>query len=140
MYLKNIIPASLCLLMSVAPTMVSANTGKVSSTEVASWQLDGKPIDFVQSLDNKKVFFLTDDAKVLIYTPQGQKLGAIEVDKGVNSIDIEPRGNLLYLINKESKKYTALSISITQDIDISGAPFKGDENAPVAMVVFSDFQ
>jgi len=102
--------------------------------------MDAEPLDFVQSLDNKKVFVLGSDSKVYVFTPKGTQLGAIPVDKGTTAIDIAPRGETLYLMNKTGKSYTALDISVTQKFDISGAPFLGNEHAPIELVVFSDFQ
>jgi len=140
--LKKFIFPTTCLLMSALP-LQAAPTTKASAIDWSvkqSWPLQTEPLDFVQSLDNKKVFVLGADSKVYIYTAEGKKLGSIPVDKDVTGIDIAPRGESLYLISKTGKTYTALDISVTQTIDITGAPFLGDENAPVTMVVFSDFQ
>lgn len=105
-----------------------------------SWQIETEPLDFAQSLDNTKVFFLGSDNKVHVYDISGNKIGSIPVGKDIIAIDIAPRGEALYLLNKNKKEYTAIDISVIQNIDISGAPVFGDENAPIAIVVFSDFQ
>ena len=47
---------------------------------------------------------------------------------------------MLFLVKKSSKAVEAIRIAIVESIDITGSPFKGDANAPVAIVVFSDFQ
>lgn len=140
---KYLAPAAIFL--ALLSTTALATTPPESNNRIdwsvqQSWKTDGVPLDFVQALDNTKVFFLGSDSKVHIYDPAGNKIGWVPVDKGVTAIDIAPRGEALYLINKTTKEYTALDINIIRNIDISDAPFLGDENAPVAIVVFSDFQ
>ncbi len=140
--MKKIICTTACLLMSALPLQATQTdqTGAIDWSVKQKWNLQAEPLDFVQSLDNKKVFVLGADSKVYVYTPEGKQLGSIPVDKSVTAIDIAPRGESLYLISKTAKTYTALDISVTQAIDITGAPFVGNENAPVTLVVFSDFQ
>ncbi len=136
-------PLAACIMLgSVPPQAAQAKTtaNAIDWSISASWNMPCEPLDFVHSLDNKKVFVLCDDSKVHIYTPAGKELGTIAVDKNVTGIDIAPRGEALYLISKTGKSYTAIDVSFTQKIDIKGAPFVGNENAPVTMVVFSDFQ
>ncbi len=113
--------------------------GALDWSVARTWKLEAKPLDFVQSLDNKMVFVLGDDAKVRIYSVTGSKMGEIEVAKNTTAIDIAPRGEQLYLVDGD-KNYKAITISFTRNIDITGAPFLGPKNAPVTMVVFSDFQ
>lgn len=141
--MKKFILTAACLLLSALPLTAAQQRVPADNIDWSlkqTWSLQTEPLDFVQSLDNKKVFVLGADSKVHILTPQGTEIGAIPVDKGTTAIDIAPRGETLYLINKKGKTYTALDVSVTQKIDISGAPFLGNENAPVTMVVFSDFQ
>ncbi len=140
--MKKFILTTICLFLSALPLQAaqSGGDGSVDWSVKQSWPLQTEPLDFVQSLDNKKVFVLGTDSRVHIYTPEGKELGSIPVDKNTTGIDIAPRGEALYLISKTGKTYTALDVSVTQAIDITGSPFLGDENAPVTMVVFSDFQ
>ncbi|WP_310600835.1 thioredoxin domain-containing protein [Desulfobulbus sp.] len=106
----------------------------------ASWPVPAKPIDIAQSLDNKKVFILTADAKVYIFTPDGTQLGVLPVDPHVSAIDIAARGETLYLVNGKANTYSAIDISFSQKIDIVGAPVRGKVDAPVTLVLFSDFE
>ncbi len=127
------------------PGLVQASTppapaaGALDWSVQKTWQLTTKPVDFSQSLDNKRVYVLGEDSKVHILTIDGKEMGSIPVDPKTIAIDIAPRGEMLYLIGSD-KKYTSINIAFNQDIDISGAPFLGNEKAPVTMVVFSDFQ
>lgn len=139
---KTVIISSLFLLsLAVAPLSSNASPGNAIDTSIrATWKIDTKPVDMVHTLDNKRVFILGDDSKVHIFTTDGKKQGTIPVDNGVTSIDIAPRGELLYLINAKNNTFTSLSISVTATIDVSSSPFLGKESAPVVIALFSDFQ
>jgi hypothetical protein len=114
--------------------------GDLNWSVQASWSIPAKPLDIAQSLDNKKVFVLATDAKVYIFTPDGKQLGALPVDPGANAIDIAARGEMLYLVNSKTNTYTAIDVSFNQKIDIIGAPVRGKADAPVTLVLFSDFE
>lgn len=117
----------------------AAKPDALSWTVLQTWKTEVKPLDFVQSLDGRIVFVLGADSKVHLFAAEGQKLGEIPADPGTVGIDIAPRGELLYLMDSNGA-YKALDISFAKDIDITGSPFLGKETAPVAIVVFSDFQ
>ena len=123
----------------LAVTPPAKNMGALDWSVKSTWKLSTKPIDFAQSLDNKLVYVLGDDCKVHIYTVDGKEMGTIKVDKSTVAIDIAPRGEMLYLVD-DNKTYTAIDVSFTQNIDMTGSPFFGQENAQVTMIVFSDFQ
>ncbi|WP_417915430.1 DsbA family protein [Candidatus Electronema sp. JM] len=121
------------------PAATATKPDALTWTVMQAWKTDAKPVSFVQTLDGRMVFILGDDSKVHLYSAEGQKLGVIPADAGTIAIDIAPRGEMLYLMDK-SGAYKAMDISFAKDIDLSGSPFKGNENAPVSLVVFSDFQ
>jgi len=106
----------------------------------ATFPIEGKVIDMVHSLDGKFLFILTDEGQVKVYNPQGQLQGTIPVGKGVAAIDIAPQGEFLYLIDNQAKTFEAVNVSFVVDIDITGAPIRGPVNAPVTLVLFTDFE
>lgn len=138
---KSLVLCGLLLLPAQLPaaTPPAKNMGNLDWSVQTTWKLSAKPLDFAQSLDNKRVYVLGEDSKVHIYGAKGKKMGSIPVDKSTTAIDIAPRGEMLYLVDSNNT-YTAIDISFTKNIDTSGSPFLGNENAAVTMVVFSDFQ
>lgn len=139
---RTLLCAALLLPLTLQAQELKKNNtaGDLNWSVQASWPIPAKPIDIAQSLDNKKVFVLTADAKVYIFTPDGKQLGVLPVDPNVTAIDIAARGEMLYLINGKTNTYSALDISFNQKIDITGAPVRGKIDAPVTLVVFSDFE
>jgi len=129
----------LTLGLSRAVTQPATGTGALYWSVQKTWKLSTKPLDFTQSLDNKRVYVLGEDSKVYILDINGKEMGSIPVDAKTIAIDIAPRGEMLYLVGSD-KTYTSINIAFSQNIDITGAPFLGNENASVTMVVFSDFQ
>ncbi len=142
---KQCIAACAILMLSFSASSALAVADAKSPSRVQwqvekSWKLPGKPLDIVHSLDGKRVFVLTNQEQVLIYTAAGNLLGKIAVDKGVSAIDIAPRGEKLFLINQTDNSFTNLSVDYVVDINTAGSPFLGKENAPVTIAVFTDFE
>lgn len=134
------------LSLILATTSIAADTtytgrdNRLEWTQQSNWQISGKPLDFAQSLDGKYTFVLNDQRQVLIYDQQGGIQGTIPVSAGINAIDISPQGESLYLVDRETSRFTALSIDFILNIDTTGAPTKGPTDAPISIVVFTDFQ
>lgn len=132
-----------CLFLLPGRVMAEEVAAAAGSTLIwspaAEWNTGVKPTDISQSLDGKLVFVLAEDSQVHIYSAEGQKMGAVPAPQGTVAIDIAPMGERLYLMDGRGN-YKALDISFTKNIDISGSPFLGKPEAPVAVVVFSDFQ
>ena len=139
---KTILAVALLLpLAAQAQEVKKTNvSGDLNWTVQANWSLPAKPLDLVHSLDNKKVFILTADSKVHIFAADGRKLGEMPVEADTVAIDIAPRGEMLSLINGRTNSFTAMDIGFSQQIDITGAPVRGKADAPVTLVVFSDFE
>ncbi len=142
---KQCIVSCAILMFSFSASSGFANVGDVRAAKVQiqvenSWKLPAKPLDIVYSLDSKKVFILTNEEQVLIYNPIGELIGKVEVDDGVSAIDIAPRGEKLYLINKKVNSFTEIAVDFVVSIDTTGSPYLGNENAPVVLAVFTDFE
>ena len=141
---KIALVASVIALLTVtstnASTPASGSDGSLEWRTLTSMDLPAKALHFKRSLDGKYLFVLTEDHRVLVYDQRNTLQGSIPVDPGVTDLDIAPQGQLLYLIDTEKQVTTTLAIDFVVDIDTSNSAYKGNIDAPVTVVVFSDFQ
>ena len=103
-------------------------------------KLDTPPLDMAVSKNGNLIFVLTRSGKILIYSSDGKLKDKIEVGNHIDQIRSGPGEEWLFLSSRKNKTVEILHVDFIQHIDISGSPFKGVENAPVAIAVFSDFQ
>jgi hypothetical protein len=114
--------------------------GEVEVEDKKQFDLNLKPLDITASLDGTKVFVL-GEGKVLVFSVAEDKvIGSIPVNKDLDRITLAGKGDALILSSSFGKKLETIKFQFIQKIDISGLPFKGPANAPVTIVVFSDYQ
>ena len=141
MKLKHI---NLILLLTVA-IILGAFTDSYASDNV-EWnifktlQLDATPIDVSVSSDGRLIFLLTDQGEVLIYSSSKKMEGKINVGQHVDQIKSGPRGDTLIITSSRDKTVQVVTLDFFQKINVSGAPFKGPEDAAVVIAVFDDFE
>ena len=102
--------------------------------------LDSAPLDVKVSGKGKWIFILTDDNRVLIYTAGGQLKDTLSPDYAVSSITPGPADDILLLNSIEKKSVAVVQLSFIETINTQGSPVKGDINAPIEIVEFSEFQ
>lgn len=103
-------------------------------------KLDNPAVDIEISLSGQMIFVLDNQGQVSVYNASGTLLDKVKVGSDVDQIKIGPRDGVLYLSNSKEPSIQVHSLAFAYDIDIKKAPFKGPKNAPVSLVVFSDFQ
>ena len=102
--------------------------------------LEAPPLDVSESIDGAWLFILTP-GEVLIYSiPEDAVKQRIPVGKGFDRLIYSPRSSSLILTSSSEKAIKVIQLETIHKIDISGLPFKGPENAPVTIAVFSDYQ
>ena len=132
---------NICILLAALLfTFSSLARAEVEQEALKTLKLEAKPIDVTVSADGKYTFILVEGGKVLIYDTAGKLQDTIKVSDSVVSISSLPGGNYLLLADNKADTLELLRISFVVDIDISGLPFKGPADAPVVIVVFSDYQ
>lgn len=103
-------------------------------------QLEAAPIDVAVSPDGKLIFVLTEQGKILIYSSGGPLKDKIDVGNHFDHIKVGPRGENLILNSRQNKSVQVITLDFIQDINVSGSPFKGSEDAAVVVAVFDDFE
>ena len=102
--------------------------------------LDAQPLDIAVSSDGEWIFVLMP-GEIQAYSSTDRKIIArIPIDRSYDRLAHSPKQNELILTSTTDKKLQIIRIDLVYDIDISGLPFKGPENAPVTITVFSDYQ
>ena len=121
-------------------------TWLASSPATVEWDVAGtlnlkeKARDAAISLNGKWIFVLTEKGKILIYSLDGKLKDTISVGKSVEGIKVGPREDLLLLTSGTAKTVQIITLDFIQEINVSGSPFKGNADAPIAVATFNDFQ
>jgi hypothetical protein len=58
----------------------------------------------------------------------------------VDQVKVGPKGTSLVLSSSKNKTVQIVTLDFIQEINVSGAPFKGAEDAAVVIAVFDDFE
>jgi DNA-binding beta-propeller fold protein YncE len=114
--------------------------GSVEWSILKTLQLEATPIDVAITPDGRRIFVLTDQGEVVIYPSTGKMEAKIDVGQHVDQIKSGPRGSTLILTSAQNKTVQVITLDFIQKINVSGAPFKGAEDAAVVIAVFDDFQ
>jgi WD40 repeat protein len=132
-FLAMVAAALLCISWSVAHAEVEWSIRQTID-------LSSPPVDVAMSPDWQKMFVLTENGEILIYSSGSAQAEKITVGGHVDRINVGPQGNVLLLSSSKDNRVRVLSLDYIQQIDVSGSPYKGADNAPVVIAVFSDFE
>lgn len=102
--------------------------------------LESSPLSLTSTADGSKVFVLLKGGKLLICSSAGEILDRLDVAQQSDHIEVAPTGDKLFITSAQNKSLQIVSIENIYEIDVLGSPFKGPVEAPVEIVIFSDFQ
>lgn len=102
--------------------------------------LPGHPLDLTISADGRRTFVLLEGGKVAVLDQDGKLEDLLETNLKAQHLEISRDGSQLLLLDQSTSTLQTITLDYIYDIPIQGSPFKGPENAPVTIVVFSDFQ
>ena len=107
---------------------------------IQTFNLKDPPLDVAFSTSRNKVFILTGAGQIQVYEPNGTLDETMDVGKGFDRLWHIQGSDVLLLSSREKKTVQIIELNFVEQIDISGSPFRGPENAPVVVAVFSDFE
>ena len=107
---------------------------------IQTFNLNNPPLDVAFSTSRNKVFILTDEGQIQVYEPNGTLDETMDVGKGFDRVWHIQGSDVLLLSSHEKKTVQIIELNFVEQIDTTGAPFKGAETAPVVVAVFSDFE
>ena len=141
MKLKNIKTiAQIIIVIMMGSITMSYAAGSVEWNVLKTMKLETAPIDVALSLDGKWIFVLTEQGQILIYSSRGPLKYKIDVGNHFDHIKVGPRGEHLLLNSNQNKSVQLIKLDFIQNINVSGSPFKGREDAIVVVAVFDDFE
>jgi hypothetical protein len=120
--------------------LLSPVQAQVELNVLKTYDLEDPPIDIAFSTSRNEIYVLNDKGQLLIYTTDGRLTEKIDVGKGYDRLQLIGNSNVLFLSSRKDKTIRVIQLEFVQDIDTSGSPFKGPEDAPVVIAVFSEFQ
>jgi len=104
-----------------------------------TFQMDQSPLDMAVSPDGKHIFILTESG-IFVYSQDGKLEDKIDVGYPVDQMKIGPGGKQLFITSRKNKTVQAVTIDFIVNINVSGSPYRGRQDAPVIIAVFSDYQ
>jgi hypothetical protein len=130
------------LLLAVFTWIGSFSTAwaTVDWEELGELSLEKPPLDIAASLNGDFIFVLVPGAVLVYGENEDTPMNRIPVNQGVNRITWSEKNKTLILTSTSSKTVKLLRLEEIYRLDVSGLPFKGAPDAPVTMVVFSDYQ
>lgn len=122
----------------------SGTHAEVDWDEISNFKAASPVLDVAISFDGQYVFILSP-GKVQIFSKNGILEGSLDVDSAMSNIDVTGYTkarieNQIVLNNRQTGEIQIISYDFIIPIDTRGSPFLGMENAPVSVVIFSDFQ
>jgi len=110
---------------------------EVEYNVLKTYKLEDQPVDMAFSANRNEIYVLNPTGELLIYAVDGRLTEKINV---YDRLQLIQGSDVLFLSSRKDKTIQVIQLEFVQKIDTSGSPYKGSENAPVVIAVFSEFQ
>ena len=131
---------ALILILLICLGILSPVHAEVEYNVLKTYKLEDQPVDMAFSANRNEIYVLNPKGELLIYAANGRLTEKINVGKGYDRLQLIQSSDVLCLSSRKDKKIQVIQLEFVQKIDTSGSPYKGSENAPVVIAVFSEFQ
>lgn len=136
---KTVFGAVITLMLFLVP-LLNTSHATVELSTVKKLNLNAQPLDVAHSDDGNFLYILTR-GEILVYSlAEDAVTDKVPIDKTYDSIAPLSDTGALILNSSTTTKIEVVNIEFIKNIDISGHPFKGPQDAPVTIAVFSDYQ
>lgn len=112
----------------------------IESSDAGSLLLPEPALDMVVSADGKRLFILLNEGRVEVYSSGGKREGELQLEKGVDKIEVAPEGDRLFATSGKSKKISIAAIDYIQSFNVSDSAYIGNPQAEIIVASFNDFQ
>jgi hypothetical protein len=109
-------------------------------TEMKELNLSEKPLALATSLNGQWIVVLLKGEVQLFSQENFSLLGKFPVDKSFDTMSFSENLQAVILGNSEKKTIKILQIEQILDINVANLPIIGPAEAPITIVVFSDYQ
>lgn len=132
------ISAALCAALTIG--LCNVGHAAFEWKETRALPVDGQALATALSADGQWLYVLAP-GEVLIYALGESRLETrIPVDAAFDQLIYAPATNSLVLSGKTAKVIRVVELQQVHSFTYDGLAFKGPENAPVTITVFSDYQ
>ncbi len=107
---------------------------------IQTLNLTEPPLDIAFSTSRNKILVLTRQGELQVFEPDGQQVAGLEVGKEFDRLYHIQGSDVVLLSGRGSNTARIIELSFVEQINTTGAPFKGTEAAPIVVAVFSDFE
>jgi protein-disulfide isomerase len=133
----GIVFAILSSLLCVPAVVIAADVDWTAGRQVG---LKATPLDICASADGKWLYVLCP-AEILIYSFNEDKIvKRIPLDKSVDRMIYIKEKNALVVTGHSGNTIRVIQLEVVNTFSTDGLPHKGPKDAPVTIVVFSDYQ
>ncbi len=137
---KKIVIGAILALFPLAFVLPQNVFAEVEWTLKKQLKLEVAPRDVAPSADGKWIYVLTP-GEILVYSVVEDKVVKhIPVDKTFDHITYSASDGTLIASSNAEKILKLIQLEVIQHFSMEGLPFKGPQNAPVTLAVFSDYQ
>ena len=118
----------------------NADAADIEWNVLQTLDLKESPVDIAFSTSRNKILVLTKKGELQVFEPDGRSVATLEVGKEFDRLYHIQGSDVVLLSGTANKTAKIIELSFIEQINTAGAPFKGTENAPVVIAVFSDFE
>ena len=113
---------------------------EVEYNVLKTYKLEDQPVDMAFSTQRNEIYVLNSKGELLIYAANGRLTEKINVGRDYDRLQLIQGSDVLFLSSRKDKAIQVIQLEFIQKIDTSSSPYRGSENAPVVIAVFSEYQ